>query len=336
MFDINTLLTSYFGMYAIQAVVHSLVASLIVDTAIVVWKVSRPINKQRLRLITLFVPISMYPVYQLINPDRGSLFFRLSSLTDLNRWLYSEVIGVPIYVIALIICGLTSLVFLLQEILPMTLQLVNQRREQQKGPPEDDQDEIDEAIRENLTEALREMPPVKQGFGVEIIDSDELEIFSSTGLKPKIYITTALIETFDKQHLQAAIAHEIGHIIRSRRPVLMIAYIVRTLVFFNPIAMIEFRKIAQEEEKICDDIAIELTGDPQALYEAITMMRPEHYTQAEEGIKGIASSLEHYSHDIMLKNRLIRIGEPTEERANMTIIYAMTLVLIVSLNYFIV
>jgi Zn-dependent protease with chaperone function len=337
-FDINTLLTSYFGMYALQAVVHSLVASLIVDTAIVVWRVSKPVNKQGLRLMALFFPVSMFPIYQLINPDRGSLYFRLGSLTDLNKWLYSEVFGVPLYVIALIICGLTTLVFLLQELLPMILQLVYQGRGQQGGPSQEGQaqEEINGAIMEKITGALKELPPVKQGYGIEVIDSDELELFSSTGLKPKIFITTALIEAFDKEHLQAAIAHEVGHILRSRRPILMLAYIVRTLVFFNPIALIEFRKIAQEEEKICDDIAVELTNNPEALYEALTMMRPDPHSEAGDGVKGIASSLEHYSHDIMLKNRLMRIGEPTEERANIPIVYAMTGILIVSLNYFIV
>ncbi len=331
--NINALLTSYFGMYAVQVLVHSLIASLIVDIALLVWKITKPVNQQAFRLIVLFLPFMMYPIYQFINPDRGSLFFRLHSLTDINKWLFTEIVGLPMYFLLLAVCVLTSVVFIIQEFLPMVMQFLYQRSRSAQDALQEE-DVLPEEFVERLEEALEGLP--FHIDDIKIINNDDLELFSSTGLRPKIYATTGIIDAFDREHLRAALAHEIGHIVRSRKPILMVAYVVRCIMFFNPIALIEFRKIAQEEEKICDDIAIELTNNPEALYDAIAMMRPEYEAYEEGGIKGVASSLEHYSHEVMLKNRLMRIGGQSYERSDSAIAFSFTVLLIAGLNYFIV
>ncbi len=111
-------------------------------------------------------------------------------------------------------------------------------------------------------------------------------------------------------------------------------------MFYNPIAMIEFRRIAQEEERVCDDIAVALTGKPEVLSEAIEMLRPEpddYNTGASpKGIKSIASTLEQYSHDVLLKSRILRIGQRSEDNIRWGVPYCVTLALIVSINYFVV
>jgi beta-lactamase regulating signal transducer with metallopeptidase domain len=107
------------------------------------------------------------------------------------------------------------------------------------------------------------------------------------------------------------------------------------LMFYNPVIMIEFRKMAQEEENVCDDIAVALTGKPEALSEAVDLFR----SAAEEhspGASGIASSLEQYSHNVLLKNRVLRIGQRREDDTPWRVPYFVTMALSVSINYFVV
>lgn len=175
---------------------------------------------------------------------------------------------------------------------------------------------------------------------VEILNDDDLSLFSDTGLDPRIYVSTGLIKALTLEQLQAAFAHEIGHIQRTRRPVLIFAYILRVLMFYNPIAMLEFRKLSQEEEKVCDDIAISLTGKPEALAEVVAMFRPdpEDLPQGPDAAKigAIASTLEHYNHDLLLKSRMLRIGELHQDERHWGASYFVTLALIVIINFFIV
>ena len=37
------------------------------------------------------------------------------------------------------------------------------------------------------------------------------------------------------------------------------------LMFFNPVALLIFRQLVQDDEQICDDVTVRLTGDPKAL-----------------------------------------------------------------------
>jgi beta-lactamase regulating signal transducer with metallopeptidase domain len=155
-----------------------------------------------------------------------------------------------------------------------------------------------------------------------------------------IYVSAGLIRSFDEEHLQVALAHEIGHIRRSRIPLLIVAYVLRMLVFFNPLAMIEFRRLAHDEEKICDDIAIELTGKSRTLAEAIEMLRPEPEdcgVHADKGgVERFVASLEHYSHDIQLKSRVARIAQDRQEDPLWGFPLLVTIALIMTVNYHIV
>src|SRR5208337_1268494 len=137
-----------------------------------------------------------------------------------------------------------------------------------------------------------------------------------------------------------AFAHEIGHIQRSRKPTLILAYVIRTLMFYNPVAMVEFRKLAQEEEKVCDDIAIALTGKPEAVVEAVNMLRPapEEYSpdKHRRGIREIVSAFEQYSLDVILKSRAQRIGQRPRSEAHWGVPYFITTALIIGINYYVV
>ncbi len=335
LWDMNTVISSYWGMYAVQTVLHSAIASVLVDCAFIAWDLRTPHVKQRFRFMVIFLPLLSFPLYQLIVPRRGDVYFRLASLLDSSKWFSLELWGgIPLFTVFFAVLTLSAIIFVVQELVPIFFHM----REQVRSADEPVDEAADEAAARKVSKALEGLPFNEEL--VEILNDEDLALFSDTGLNPRIYISTGLIRSFNTEHLQAAIAHEIGHIQRTRKPVLIFAYIFRVLMFYNPVAMIEFRKLAQEEEKVCDDIAVELTGKPEALSQAVEMFRPEPEDRGSgtgaKGIGGIASSLEHYSHDVLLKSRILRIGQRSQDGSHWGVPYAVTLALIVCINYFVV
>src|SRR5574341_1223931 len=261
-------MTQVWGMYAVQAVLHSVVASVLVDCAFIAWDIKAPSVKQRFRFIVIFVPLFSFPLYQLISPRRGDAYFRLESLTDSTKWFFlGPGNSSPFAVLFIIILAISSVIFIVQELLPILFQM----REQTRAADEPVAEALEGGMARKIALAVEGLPIDERS--VEILNDDDLVLFSDTGLNPRIYVSTGLITSFTTEHLQAALAHEIGHIQRTRRPILIVAYILRMLMFYNPVTMIEFRKMAQEEENVCDDIAVALTGKPQALSEAVDRFR---------------------------------------------------------------
>jgi hypothetical protein len=321
-------------MYAVQTVLHSVIASVLVDCALISWGMRTPSVKQRFRFLVIFLPVASFPVYQMISPVRGDVYYRLESLLDSNKWFFLDVGGIPLIVVFLILLALSTIIFIIQELLPIFFHMLEQLR----GADAPVDEAIDEDLQLKVAQALEGLPFDEES--VDILNDDDLTIFSSTGLNPRIYLSTGLIRSFSTEHLQAAFAHEIGHIQRSRKPVLIIAYILRVCMFFNPIAMFEFRKLAHEEEEVCDDFAVALTGKPRALAEAVDLLRPEpedyDLGAGPGGMGTIASSIEYHSHNSLMKSRMLRITQQRTDDSSWGVPFLVTMALIVSINYFVV
>ena len=332
--DMNALMSSYWGMYVVQSVLHSIIASVLVDCAFSAWGMKTPSVKQRFRFLVIFLPAVLFPVYQLISPGRGGVYFRLESLIDSNKWFFLDIRGIPLAWVFIVLLALSALIFIIQELVPIVFNML----EQVRGADAPVAEMIDEDLELKVSKALEGLP-FDEEF-VDILNDDDLTIFSSTGLNPRIYLSTGVIKSFSVEQLQAALAHEIGHIQRSRKPVLILAYVLRVCMFFNPIAMFEFRKLAHEEEEVCDDFAVALTGKPEALSEAVDMLRPapeDYDIDSASGSMGtIASSIEYHSHNALMKGRMLRIAQQRRDDSSWGVPYVVTLALIVGINYFVV
>ena len=321
-------------MYAVQTVLHAVVASVLVGCALISWDIRTPSVKQRFRFLVIFLPAASFPVYQMMSPARGDVYYRLDSLLDSNKWFFLDVGGIPLVFLFIVLLALSSLIFIIQELVPIIFHMIEQIR----GSDAPVAEAVEEDLELKVSKALEGLPFDEEL--VDILDDEDLTIFSATGLNPRIYISAGVIRSFSTEHLQAAIAHEIGHIRRSRKPVLILAYILRVCMFFNPIAMFEFRKLAHEEEEVCDDFAIALTGKPQALSEAVDMLRPApgdyDLGSGPGGMGNVASSIEYHSHNALMKSRMLRIAQQRNDDSSWGIPYFVTLALIVGINYFVV
>lgn len=314
-----------------QSFCHAVIASLIADRAMKAWTIHDPLMRQRFRLIVILLPIFSFPFYQLINPGRSSTQFRLEALFDVNRWLTLKIWGIlPVGMLFLIMLACTALVFLFQEMVPVLRHTLASKTTDQEGARR-----APDPFVENASRALAIDTPE-----ILIVDDEEPVLFSTTGSKPAIYVSTGLAEKLTGDQVQAALAHEIAHIARNKRPLLMIVFILRIIMFFNPVVLIKFRRAVRDEEKICDDIAVSLTRNPKALAGAL-----ERFYQRPEKVPGLdrqrlpafASSLEEYSHNLHLESRIMRLRGGSAEGARGSMFpFATTLAVLAVLNYFVV
>lgn len=322
---------SYPGMYIAQSFCHSFITALLVDAALHAWKIGNPVERQRFRLLNIILPILSFPLYQAVNPQRGSLAFRLDALFDITRWLNLEIWhGISAGALFLVLLSFTTLVFIVQEMVPIIKHALASRGKEAEG----EKPAPDSAV----SRALAKLPDPKPE--VFIIRDNDLVVFVTTGKRPAIFFSTGTVETLTEDEIQAAIAHEIAHIERNKRPLLVVTFLLRIVLFFNPIALVEFRRIVQEEENICDDYAVTLTGKSQALADTLRKFHgsPDNDQVGQTGGNTpLRDRLEEFSHTIIIENRIVRLENDRLRRFTRDrFAFVFTSIVILGINYFIV
>jgi len=257
---------------------------LIVDRAIYIWDIGNPLIRQRFRIFIIFIALFPYPLYQLMNPERGDLAFRLGTLFDSSRWLNLELWNaIPIGLLFILLLVFTSFVFLFQELIPIIRHTAESDRTLSSWEKLDHKSEM---VR-NFGCFKREAQDMPDFY---ITDNELPILFARTGKRPSIHLSTGIIASLTAEELQGAIAHETAHILRNKRPLLIIVFFLRMLLFFNPFVLLEFRRIVLDEEKICDDMAIALTKNPSALAETLKKLyhKPETRTDGRKHDASVA------------------------------------------------
>ncbi len=328
--DISSFFYSYHGMYIAQSVCHSVIAFIIVDRAIYIWNISSPLIRQRFRLIVVLLPVLSFPLYQIINPERNSISFRMESLFDINRWLNLEILGVQIGLFFIIIFMITTFIFLFQEFIPVIKHTIESRNSEVEAIEPDENSSFIQAV----SGLSGEKPKIF------ILEDDEFILFSTTGRDASVYLSKGVINILNAEQLQSVIAHELAHIKRNKKPLLIIVFLLRMLMFFNPVVLLEFRKIVHEEEMVCDDMAVSLTKNPHALSESLKRIHheAESITPAQlRKFSDMKDTLEQYSHNMHLKSRIIRLEKAETNKENAGWFeFALIVFAVIAINYFIV
>jgi Zn-dependent protease with chaperone function len=328
--DLSGIFDSYPGMYVVQSFFHLTISAVLVNAAIKVWDMRNPLITQRFRFLAIIFPIFSFPLYQLINPERGSIFFRERALFDSSRWLNLALFGkIPLGLLFILLLLFTTMIFLLQELIPV----VRHTLESRSGETGD----VEFGDNAGVNELLAELPGEKPE--VLVVEDDDCIVFSTTGRKAAVYISSGMLRALDPEEVRAAVAHEIAHIERSRLPVLFIVFLLRVLLFFNPVVLFEFRRAAQEEEKICDDMAVALTNKPHALAETLKKLcrRAEGGVPETGGLSNLKDSLEEYSHVLHIERRIERLEHGNSNKKDGEWLrFSMLFAAIVVVNYYIV
>jgi len=288
-------------MYITQSVLHAHIALLIVELSFFAWGIRDHHAKFRYRLLTLTLPVFMFPLYQLITPQRSEWYFRLNTaLFDSQRWLELDPLGIlPLYHVFVIFLLIVTAVFIVQEILPIF-------RERSSGTDlgvcEGTLDTL-EVMLDSICRTLRIKKP-------EICVIDEpLPVLVTQGFKHhRIIVSNHLIEALEEEQLRGALTHEAVHIMRDSSSKTQLIYLLRMLMFYNPVSLVEFRRVVHDDEFICDAITVSKTKNPAALIAAISCF----YHQLGEGPKGLSQMkqrIEGHSHNLLLDERIQKLQE---------------------------
>lgn len=327
---ISWFFNSYPGMFIAQSFTHSFIAAIVVNRAIKAWRIRSPLVKQRFHYLVIMFPLVAFPVYSLINPARKALAFRLGALFDVNRWLAIEMLGsIPGHLFFILLLAVTSLIFFFQEAFPIIRHMFSSH---DKTPGTFISD--DSVVADALASLAGEVPDFF------VLDDDEILLYSTTGKNASLYLSRGLIQTLSFDELQAALAHEIAHITRNRKPHLLIVFLFRIVLFFNPVALVEFRRVVQEEEKICDDIAVETTGKPSVLAETLRKLYlPEKAPQKAitKDFRRVGSTVEERSHSLLIQSRITRLEREREGESGLSWLKLFSVAAVVAgINYFVV
>jgi Zn-dependent protease with chaperone function len=323
---------SWPGLYVAQAFLHSLAASIVAEIAIKAWDIRDPAVRQRVLLVPVVAPVFLFPLFRLFGPARDTAYFRMETLFESGRWLEMEMLGTrpAMWGLALVFT-ITALVFLFQELIPIL------RHSFESGRREKSADGIDR-LEDPAIRAMMEPLPVAPD--VFVVEDDDFVIYSTTGKNAAVYVSSSLVATLTEEELRSAVAHEISHVVRSRHPMMVAAYLLRALMFFNPVALMEFRRAAQEEEKVCDAFAVSLARNRGALVDALRKL----YLPPEEDVpasrpksRKTAMEIEERSHRLNIESRISRLESGEDHDPGMRwLAPAAVTVAAVLIDYFIV
>lgn len=99
--------------------------------------------------------------------------------------------------------------------------------------------------------------------------------------KAEVCVPEAVYHAFDEEQQELVLAHEIAHLKRRDPTWLLLARVLESVLFFQPLNVIALRRLREIAELRCDDWSVEQTGRPLALARCLTrvaewgMTRPE-------------------------------------------------------------
>jgi Zn-dependent protease with chaperone function len=88
-------------------------------------------------------------------------------------------------------------------------------------------------------------------------------------IRPLILIPASILAGLPAEYLEAVIAHELAHIRRHDYLVNLLQALIETILFYHPAVWWVSRKIREEREHCCDDIAAGLCGDRRLYAKAL-------------------------------------------------------------------
>jgi beta-lactamase regulating signal transducer with metallopeptidase domain len=105
---------------------------------------------------------------------------------------------------------------------------------------------------------------------VRLTASALAEVPSVVGwLRPVVVVPVSVLAGMTPWQIEAILAHELAHIRRHDYLVNILQSAVETLLFYHPATWWVSRQVREERERCCDDVAVELCGDPAGYVRAL-------------------------------------------------------------------
>ncbi len=119
-----------------------------------------------------------------------------------------------------------------------------------------------------LRSRLREAGTSKEGCSV--IQDDEIVMGVAPVGRGRIIVSDTTLRTMDDQEFEASLSHELGHLRRGHRPIMLISRALAALSFPFPGSRQARDQLLQALERDADEYAVRQNRDPLALASAIS------------------------------------------------------------------
>jgi beta-lactamase regulating signal transducer with metallopeptidase domain len=110
------------------------------------------------------------------------------------------------------------------------------------------------------------------------LSGEVLSPFAARLLRPVIWLPLSLLTRTPAAQLEALLAHELAHIARKDWLWNGVQCVIESLLFFHPAMWWLSKRIRQEREHACDDLAVTACGDAIALAEALAALECDRHS----------------------------------------------------------
>ncbi len=160
-------------------------------------------------------------------------------------------------------------------------------------------DKWEETLR-RLCEQLQVMRPIR------LFESALVGVPTAIGwLRPVILLPASALTGLSFQQLEAILAHELAHVRRHDYLVNLLQAVIETLLFYHPAVWWVSRRVRQEREHCCDDLAVAVCGNALTYARALLEM---------EQLRAAGPQLAMAANGGLFMNRIQRLlGMPTQQ-----------------------
>jgi hypothetical protein len=297
---------SFAGHYLAQAAVYSLVAIIVIEAVLFLWRIEEPLTHIKFRLLALGLPLIGPLLFDAAYPARNGFLFREQvALIDISTWLglrLGDVVAVWQIFAALL--AVTTIVFLFREAVPAVRHLLSRP---------DPLPAIAEGRFPRLDAAMKGLPEKASIPRPALLLSPEKTPVAYSG-GCSVVISGPVLDLLDDDELRAVMAHEIAHVSRKVTWTNRLLLVLRWLQFYNPLALIVFQSAVNDSERLCDDLAAEYSGKPLSLTSGLLKMfrRASPGTGKPGRSRAPMRGLESVANRNMVKERIRRFLDPAD------------------------
>ncbi|OGC51791.1 hypothetical protein A2W32_00050, partial [candidate division WWE3 bacterium RBG_16_37_10] len=101
-----------------------------------------------------------------------------------------------------------------------------------------------------------------------IVENNKCAAFSYGFYRPKMVLSTGLINSLNAKELEAVILHELHHLKYAHVPLIFIMEIIKSSLFFIPLLSVYIQRLRQNFEEEADKTVIKIQGSPEFLERA--------------------------------------------------------------------
>jgi HEAT repeat protein/beta-lactamase regulating signal transducer with metallopeptidase domain len=138
------------------------------------------------------------------------------------------------------------------------------------------------AVSEALQQVLARLAArLRVNRPVRLLESLLIEVPAVVGwLRPVVLVPASALTGLTPQQLEVLLAHELAHVRRYDYLVNIVQCVIETLLFYHPAVWWVSRRIREEREHCCDDLAVAVCGDPHFYATALVGMERIRSTTA--------------------------------------------------------